>query len=110
MLQQVLNPAGPMQERTVIDGQERLTTLQLLLDALHGELHTAGATHPAMRIEPLVRNAEAFCEDPTDRFKVWPTNRDRPAFNCVMGAEPPGCPVDGGTPLLRRAHPGVAGG
>jgi len=89
VLQQVLNPAGSMQERTVIDGQQRLTTLQLLLDALHAELDTAGAIQPAMRIEPLVRNAEAFCEDPTDRFKVWPTNRDRPAFNCVMGAEPP---------------------
>src|SRR5262245_50603800 len=23
------------------------------------------------------------------RFKVWPTNRDRPAFNAIMGANPP---------------------
>src|SRR5664280_866294 len=89
VLQQVLNPAGSMQERTVIDGQQRLTTLQLLLDALHAELHTVGAVQPAMRIEALVKNAEPFWEDPADRFKVWPTNRDRPAFNCVMGAEPP---------------------
>ena len=27
--------------------------------------------------------------EPEDRFKVWPTNRDRPAFNAVLGAEPP---------------------
>src|SRR5574341_2237893 len=38
VLQQVQKPTGQMQERTIIDGQQRLTTLQLLLDALHAEL------------------------------------------------------------------------
>jgi hypothetical protein len=93
VLQQVQNPTGLMQERTIIDGQQRLTTLQLLLDALHGELVVAGATTPALRIEPLVINAEPFQKRPEDRFKVWPTNRDRPAFNAVMGAA---LPVDYG--------------
>lgn len=89
VLQQVQNTTGSMQERTVIDGQQRLTTLQLLLDALHAELDAVGATQPAMRIEALVTNAEPFWDRPEDRFKVWPTNRDRPAFNEVMGATPP---------------------
>src|SRR5438105_9420831 len=35
VLQQVPNQTGLMPERTIIDGQQRLTTLQLLLDALH---------------------------------------------------------------------------
>jgi hypothetical protein len=78
-----------MQQRTIIDGQQRLTTLQLLLDGLHAELLAAGATQPALRIEQLVTNAAAFCSKPEDRFKVWPTNRDRPAFNDVMGTPPP---------------------
>ena len=89
VLQQVQNPIGLMQARTIIDGQQRLTTLQLLLDALHGELLRVEAMPPAMRIEPLVTNSEHFCSKPEDRFKVWPTNRDRPAFNAVMGATPP---------------------
>lgn len=89
VLQQVQNPVGRMQERTIIDGQQRLTTLQLLLDALHTQLLAAGAAGPAQRIQPLVENAEAFCTQPEDRFKVWPTNRDRPAFNAVMSATPP---------------------
>ena len=42
VLQQVQNPSGTMQERTIIDGQQRLTTLQLLLDALHAELLAVG--------------------------------------------------------------------
>ncbi len=89
VLQQVQRQTGQMQERTIIDGQQRLTTLQLLLDALHAELLLVEALPPAMRIEPLITNAEPFCSKPEDRFKVWPTNRDRPAFNAVMAAKPP---------------------
>ena len=89
VLQQVQNPIGLMQTRTIIDGQQRLTTLQLLLDALHAELQSLEATAPSARIEPLVTNADPFCSKPEDRFKVWPTNRDRAAFNAVMAATPP---------------------
>lgn len=89
VLQQTQNPIGLMQTRTVIDGQQRLTTLQLLLDALHAELLVSGAIAPAARLEVLVKNGEAFCSRSEDQFKVWPTNRDRPAFNAVMGASPP---------------------
>ena len=89
VLQQVFNAIGAMQERIIIDGQQRLTTLQLLLDALHAELDQLGATQQALRIETLILNAAPFCEGEEDRFKVWPTNRDRAAFNCIMGAELP---------------------
>ena len=89
VLQQMPNQSGLMQQRTIIDGQQRLTTLQLLLDALAAELTAVQALPSAARIEPLVSNAEPFCTRPEDRFKVWPTNRDRPAFNEVMGATPP---------------------
>jgi hypothetical protein len=89
VLQHAQKQIGQMQERTIIDGQQRLTTLQLLLDALHAELWRVGAKQQALRIEPLVTNADAFCLRPEDRFKVWPTNRDRDAFNVVMAAVPP---------------------
>jgi hypothetical protein len=88
VLQQMPGPVGTLQARRVIDGQQRLTTLQLLLDALHAELLGVGAEQPAMRLEALITNTAAFSSRPEDRFKVWPTNRDRPAFNWVMGAEP----------------------
>jgi len=89
VLQQVQNKIGSLQERVIIDGQQRLTTLQLLLDALHAEFQGIGALQAASRLEPLIVNQEAFWERPEDRFKVWPTNRDRPAFNAVMRAEAP---------------------
>ncbi|MBL9076042.1 MAG: DUF262 domain-containing protein [Planctomycetes bacterium] len=89
VLQQVAAQIGQMQERTIIDGQQRLTTLQLLLDALHAGLMAIGATQPAARIEPLVSNAAPYRSRPEDEFKVWPTNRDRAGFQAVMSAPPP---------------------
>ena len=89
VLQQIPTPTSDLQQRTVIDGQQRLTTLQLLLDAVHSEIARAGASMPAARLEPLTANAEAFRILKEDRFKVWPTNRDRPAFNEVMEAPIP---------------------
>lgn len=89
VFQQEQTPTSDLQQRTVIDGQQRLTTLQLLLDALHAEILQVGAKIPAARLEPLIRNGDAFCQNPEDKFKVWPTNRDRQAFNEVMAAQSP---------------------
>jgi len=89
VLQQLPTPTSDLQQRTVIDGQQRLTTLQILLDAVHAEIAQVGAAMSAARLEPLIANAEAFRRHKEDRFKVWPTNRDRPAFNEVMEAPSP---------------------
>jgi len=106
VLQQLQNPVGTMQERTIIDGQQRLTTLQLLLDALRAVLFYSGAEQSARRIETLVMNDQAFWERPEDRFKVWPTNRDRAAFHAVMAAaQPPNYDlIEHKSSRLVRAH------
>ena len=89
VLQQQANHVGALAVRTVIDGQQRLTTLQLLLDAVHGQFESRGFDGLARQIADLVENAEHFREQPEDRYKVWPTNRDRGAFNEVMSAANP---------------------
>ncbi len=89
VLQQMPNSTGGFQERTIIDGQQRLTTLQILLDAMHAEFEAAGATKPAKRLERLIRNDQEFCSSAEEEFKVWPTNRDRVAFCEVMAAPAP---------------------
>ena len=111
VLQQVPNPSGSMQERTIIDGQQRLTTLQLMFDALHAELTAAGAAAPAKRMETLIANDDAFWTRPEDQFKVWPTNRDRSAFNAVMSAPVPVdyAAVDHADQRLVQAHRYFAG-
>ena len=89
VLQQIPNAAGDLQERLIIDGQQRLTTLQILLDAMHAVFEQAGLSKAAKRLEPLIRNDDAFCRVDEDQYKVWPTNRDRPAFCEVMSAPIP---------------------
>lgn len=81
--------SGNLAVYTVIDGQQRLTTLQIFLDALHAQLAEAGLTALAGQVLALVENPEPYRAQPEDRFKVWPTNRDRPAFSAAMSAEVP---------------------
>ncbi len=106
VLQQIPNASGDMQERIIIDGQQRLTTLQLVLDAVRRELQRAGAEKCASKVEDLIMNARHYWGKPDDRFKVWPTNRDREAFNEVMVADSP--PVyssmEHGRARLAQAH------
>ncbi|PZF66712.1 hypothetical protein DEJ33_08415 [Curtobacterium sp. MCPF17_047] len=89
VLQQQQVPLGGLPAWSVIDGQQRLTTLQLLLDALHAELDFRGWTAVAGQVIDLVENQQAFRIVAEDQFKLWPTNRDRPAFTGVMRATPP---------------------
>jgi len=89
VVQQLPSTLGAMPEWSVIDGQQRLTTLQVLLDALHSQLEASGMPMLAAQIEPLIVNPAAFHKKPEDRFKVWPTNHDRAGFESVMSAQAP---------------------
>jgi hypothetical protein len=89
VLQQLPNELGSLSSRSVIDGQQRLTTLQLLFDAIHGELDFRQLSAYASQVKALVENPEAYRTSSEDVYKVWPTNRDRPGFNEVMSANYP---------------------
>ena len=89
VLQQLPNELGSLSSRSVIDGQQRLTTLQLLFDAIHGELESRKLSAYASQVKALVENPEAYRTSTEDVYKVWPTNRDRPGFNEVMSAKYP---------------------
>lgn len=86
--QQVSTPM--LTTRLVVDGQQRLTTLQLLLDAVQEVLEQHGVDSAAKRLELLVLNHEAFRGDNDDHaFKVWPTTTDQEAFRNAMHNELP---------------------
>ena len=90
VLQQKQFPAGTMERRIVVDGQQRLTTLQLLLDAIQEVLEDRGHSDPAKRLAALVANREEYCDGKPDHaFKVWPTVVDRVAFRHAMSNELP---------------------
>lgn len=95
VLEQLPTAAIDMPQRQVIDGQQRLTTLQLLLKAAEHALAVAAANSPAEaaqaiqlaagQISQLSRNQ--FAQKPDEAYKVWPTNEDRTPFKEVMDAE-----------------------
>ena len=85
VLQQMQSPSGTIQCRIVVDGQQRLITLQLLIDAIQKVLEGRGLSDPAKRLAALVENQEEFrYGDPDNAFKVWPTVVDRDAFRQAM--------------------------
>ncbi len=89
VLQQKLVPAGQLMTRVVVDGQQRLTTLQLLLDAVQEVFEERGYAHAAKRLEVLVLNEEHFRDNnPDHAFKVWPTLQDQDAFRHAMHNDP----------------------
>jgi hypothetical protein len=91
VLEQTANATGSLPRREVIDGQQRLTTLQILLKAAEHALAEVEAEaldehRPiiafATRQLGLLTTNEAF--DPQERYKVWPTNEDRGPFKAVL--------------------------
>ncbi|MDO8150204.1 DUF262 domain-containing protein [Isoptericola sp. b408] len=82
-------PHGAVAVKNVIDGQQRLTTLQILMDATGAVLEEAGHDKLARRLEALTHNDEIYAPEESDRLKIKHTNKDRGAFDEVMRAEPP---------------------
>ena len=83
-------PTAVIPCRMVVDGQQRLTTLQLLIDAIQEVLEDRRHAGSAKQLEALVENGEAFCGgDPDNAFKVWPTIADRVAFRHAMSNDLP---------------------
>ncbi len=79
---------GQAVERLVIDGQQRLTTLQLLLVAAARCAEEDGAEKQARLLRRLVENDPDLTSG-DEQFKVWPTNANQAAFRDVMQLEGP---------------------
>ncbi|WP_156170272.1 DUF262 domain-containing protein [Dermacoccus sp. PE3] len=89
VLQAQVVPQGSLPLSSVIDGQQRLTTLQILMDAAAGALRSLDQVELSMRLEALTHNAADAVDPGQDRLKLYHRNRDREAFVEVMDAEPP---------------------
>lgn len=83
VIEQEENPPGSPQRYLVIDGQQRLTTLQLLLAAAARTAEKMGCPAQGDLLSRLTFNNELLATG-DERFKVWPTNANRAAFRDVM--------------------------
>ncbi len=80
---------GGLQASSIIDGQQRLTTLQLLMDAAAAALEAAGHDALAGQLDRLTHNEDIYVPGAETRLKLRHSNRDRAAFDEVMDAEAP---------------------
>lgn len=87
VVDQLKTSIGKTNARQIIDGQQRLTTLQLALAAIRDLCEKCNEPKYAKAFEKLTTNDVPLSTEPDDVFKVWPTNADRDAFRFVMKAK-----------------------
>jgi hypothetical protein len=90
VLEQMKTVAGSIESHQVIDGQQRFTTLQLFMLAARDICKEYQSDKFFERFNDLVANKASKVDFEHEKFKVWPTNRDRTAFKVVhegTGAE-----------------------
>ncbi|WP_405914691.1 DUF262 domain-containing protein [Streptomyces sp. NBC_00728] len=108
VLDQMPTPTGSMPARQVIDGQQRLTTLQVLLAAVRDVARRLDVHDRYVRaLAKLTVNDDDMSDDLDAAYKVWPTNLDRTAFRTVMnGPQPaaPGTAAGPGAPVIEQAY------
>lgn len=81
VLQQQLTAVTEIETRLVIDGQQRLTTAQIFMDAAQEVFEELNAGTEARRLSRLVLNDHA---DGDEAFKLWPTSLDQEPFRATM--------------------------
>ncbi|RJS47421.1 GmrSD restriction endonuclease domain-containing protein [Nocardioides cavernaquae] len=88
VLQALESQHGVVPAKNVIDGQQRLTTLQVLIDASAAVFEGRGLDGLAAQFRDLTHN-RAYSDVVGASLKLQHTNQDGVAFGEVMDAEPP---------------------
>jgi hypothetical protein len=79
---------GSLDLSAVIDGQQRLTTIQILLRSVLDVLVERGSPR-ASQLRRLIQNPSDVLRDPDECYKLWPRRRDRDVWRLAMGDELP---------------------
>lgn len=86
VLDQKQTPTGHVVVRQVIDGQQRLTTLQLFLAAFRDFCREHDCDALAAECDKFLFNTGLMADAKVDKYKVWPTQLDRSQFTDVISA------------------------
>lgn len=89
VLDQMRVGAGDIDTRQIIDGQQRMTTFQIVLTVLRDRCKSEGNDSYHKAFDKLTKNDVPFSEDADEIFKIWPTNADRSHFRSVLTAGSP---------------------
>jgi hypothetical protein len=97
VLDQKQTPTTHVERRQVIDGQQRLTTLQIFIAAFRDFCREQGCEELAKECDGFTLNRGMMAEPAVDCFKVWPTQLDRTQFMDVIRS--------GSRKELEKRHP-----
>lgn len=81
---QSLSTGSDIDERPLIDGQQRLTTLQILLATCLRLARSHEADTAVGLLAKLVENDETLVEKEHHTYKLWPSDPDREAFEALV--------------------------
>ena len=84
-LKQTFEKGHPQAE--IIDGQQRLTTLQIFLCALKNVAKKEKIQYVIDQTTQLTENKIYDGQEQEQRFKIWPTNADRKQFKEIINDE-----------------------
>ena len=80
---------GGIPHQEVIDGQQRFTTVQLLIAAVHRIARDSGNDTTAEALADLYLNPPKHDPQPNEVQKLWPTNANQLAYSAVMDPDGP---------------------
>lgn len=87
VLDQKQTPTGHVVLRQVIDGQQRLTTLQIFIAAYRDFCYQNSCLDIANECDKFLFNTGMMANPDIDKFKIWPTQLDRQQFENVITAK-----------------------
>jgi hypothetical protein len=96
-------PTTHVDKHQVIDGQQRLTTLQIFIAAFRDFCRAADSAQLAEECESFTINKGMMADPDADRFKVWPTLLDQQHFKDVITDGSPEA-LQGKYPLIKRKY------
>lgn len=86
VLDQKQTPTTHVERRQVIDGQQRLTTLQIFIASFRDFCRAQECDELARECDAFTLNKGMMADPANDKFKVWPTQLDRGQFVDVISS------------------------